>query len=67
MLQRQYDGAVTWASGQGDEAQGFSRGNLRAMVDKKMLNMSDLRIIWRSEPIVNGPIAARSELPAAFK
>jgi len=67
VLQRQYDAAVTWASGQGDVAQGFSRGNLRAMVDKGMLNMRDLRIIWTSEPIVNGPHAARSDLPAAFK
>jgi len=58
---------VTWASGQGDQAQGFSRGNLRAMVDKGMLNMGDLRIIWRSEPIVNGPISARTDLPDAFK
>ena len=32
-----------------------------------MLNMADLRIIWTSDPIVNGPVAARSALPAAFK
>lgn len=67
VLQRQYDGAVTWASGQGDPAQGFSRGNLRAMVEKGMLNMSDLRIIWTSDPIPNGPLAVRTALPAAFK
>lgn len=67
VLQRQYDGAVTWASGQGDVAQGYSRGNLRAMVDKGMLNMSDLRVIWTSDPIPNGPLTARSALPAAFK
>ncbi|MBL6454865.1 phosphate/phosphite/phosphonate ABC transporter substrate-binding protein [Belnapia sp. T6] len=67
VLQKQYDGAVTWASGQGDEAQGFSRGNLHAMVEKEMLKMSDLRIIWRSAPIPNGPTAVRTELPAAFK
>ncbi|MBR0661477.1 phosphate/phosphite/phosphonate ABC transporter substrate-binding protein [Neoroseomonas oryzicola] len=67
VLQRQYDGAVTWASGQGDVAQGYSRGNLRAMVDKGMLNMADLRVIWTSDPIPNGPLTARSALPAAFK
>jgi phosphonate transport system substrate-binding protein len=67
LLQKQYDGAVTWASGQGDEATGFTRGNLRAMVEKGMLNMRDLRIIWRSAPIPNGPTAVRTELPAAFK
>jgi phosphonate transport system substrate-binding protein len=65
--QKQYDGAVTWASGIGDEAQGFSRGNLRAMVEKGMLNMGDMRIIWKSRPILNGPLVVRSDLPAAFK
>ncbi len=67
VLQKQYDGAVTWASGQGEVSQGYSRGNLRAMVDKGMLNMADLRIIWTSDPIPNGPLTARSALPAAFK
>jgi phosphonate transport system substrate-binding protein len=67
VLQRQYDAAVTWASGQGEEAQGFTRGNLRAMVQKGMLNMSDLRIIWRSRPILNGPFTVRRDLPQAWK
>lgn len=67
VLQRQYDAAVTWASGQGEESQGFTRGNLRAMVQKGMLNMADLRIIWRSRPILNGPMTVRKNLPAAFK
>ena len=67
VLQRQYDAAVTWTSGQGDEAQGFSRGNLTAMVQKGLLNMRDLRIIWRSEPILNGPMGTRTDLPAAFR
>jgi len=65
--QKQYDAAVTWASGQGDEAQGFTRGNLRAMVEKGMLNMNDMRIIWTSRPILNGPLVVRTDLPAAFK
>ncbi|WP_052214879.1 phosphate/phosphite/phosphonate ABC transporter substrate-binding protein [Belnapia sp. F-4-1] len=67
VLQRQYDAAVTWASGQGDEAQGFTRGALRAMVEKGLVDMRQLRVIWRSEPIINGPQTVRSELPAAFK
>jgi phosphonate transport system substrate-binding protein len=67
VLQKQYDGAVTWASGQGEVAEGYSRGNLRAMVDKGMLKMADLRILWTSDPIPNGPLASRSDLPAAFK
>ncbi|HZF76190.1 MAG TPA: phosphate/phosphite/phosphonate ABC transporter substrate-binding protein [Acetobacteraceae bacterium] len=67
MLQRQYDAMVTWASGIGEQAEGFSRGNLRAMVDKGMLRMSDVRIIWRSRPIQNGPTVVRTDLPAAFR
>jgi phosphonate transport system substrate-binding protein len=67
VLQRQYDAAVTWASGQGEESQGFTRGNLRAMLEKGMLNMRDLRIIWKSRPIPNGPMTVRSDLPPAFK
>ena len=67
VLQRQYDGAVTHASALGDPAQGYSRGNLRAMVDKGMLRMSDVRIVWTSEPIMNGPLAVRTDLPADFK
>lgn len=38
VLQRQYDAGVTWASGQGEVSEGFTRGNLRAMVQKGMLN-----------------------------
>lgn len=67
VLQKQYDGAVTWASGQGEESEGYTRGNLRAMVEKGMLKMSDLRVIWKSEPIINGPLTTRASLPAAFK
>ena len=67
LLQRQFDAAVTWTSGQGDIDQGHTRGNLRAMVGKGMLNMRDLRIIWTSDPIINGPLTVRSELPQSFK
>jgi phosphonate transport system substrate-binding protein len=67
VLNRQYDAAVTWASGQGDMAEGYSRGNLRSMVDRKMLKMSDIRIIWQSGKIPNGPWAVRTALPADVK
>ena len=67
MLQRQFDAAMTWASGLGDINEGFSRGNTRAMVEKGMLRMSDVRIIWQSRPIQNGPITMRTDLPAAFR
>ena len=67
MLNKQYDACVTWTSGQGEKAEGYSRGNLRSMVDKGMLKMSDVTIIWQSGKIPNGPWAVRSDLPASFK
>ncbi|MCC7426350.1 MAG: phosphonate ABC transporter substrate-binding protein [Alphaproteobacteria bacterium] len=67
VLNKQYDAGVAWGSGIGEESQGFTRGVLRSMVDKNMLNMRDLRIIWRSRQLANGPIAARKDLPEGFK
>lgn len=67
VLNKQYDACVTWTSGQGDISHGYSRGALRAMVDRGMLNMSDVNIIWRSAPIPNGPWGIRSSLPASLK
>jgi phosphonate transport system substrate-binding protein len=67
VLNKQYDACVTWTSGQGDIAAGFSRGALRGMVDRGMLRMSDVNIIWRSGKIPNGPWALRSALPAGLK
>ncbi len=67
MLQRQYDAAMTWASGVGEVSEGYSRGNLRAMVEKGMLRMADIRIIWTSQPILNGPMTIRTDLPREFR
>ena len=67
VMQKQYDAAATWASGIGDPAQGFSRGNLHEMVQKGMLKMSELRILWTSSPILNGPLVARLDTPDAFR
>ncbi|MGV6871683.1 phosphonate ABC transporter substrate-binding protein [Pseudochelatococcus sp. B33] len=67
VLNKQYDVAVTWTSGQGDIKEGYSRGNLRAMVDKNLLNMDDIKIIWQSGKIPNGPWAVRTDLPADLK
>jgi phosphonate transport system substrate-binding protein len=67
VLNKQYDAGVTWTSGIGDIAQGYTRGMLRMMTDKKMLDMKDLRILWRSRPILNGPITLRKSTPADFQ
>jgi phosphonate transport system substrate-binding protein len=67
MLNKQYDACVTWTSGQGEKSEGYSRGNLRSMVDRGMLKMSDVNIIWQSGKIPNGPWAVRTALPASLK
>ena len=67
VLNKQYDGCVTWTSGQGEKSEGYTRGNLRAMVDKGMLKMSDVNIIWQSGKIPNGPWAVRSAISADLK
>jgi phosphonate transport system substrate-binding protein len=67
VLNKQFDACVTWTSGQGDIAQGYSRGALRGMVDRGMLNMSDISIIWKSGKIPNGPWGMRSALPPNLK
>lgn len=63
VLQGQYDAGVTWASGQGDPAEGYTRGNLRRMIENGLLNMADLRIIWTSPLIPNGPWVVRKDMP----
>jgi phosphonate transport system substrate-binding protein len=67
VLNKQYDAAVTWTSGQGEMSEGYTRGNLRSMVDRKMLKMSDINIIWQSGKIPNGPWAVRTALPTYLK
>ncbi|MEM6609273.1 MAG: phosphonate ABC transporter substrate-binding protein [Pseudomonadota bacterium] len=67
VLQGQYDAGVTWTSGVGDINQGYSRGNLRSMVDRGLLDMDDIQIIWQSNLITNGPRVIRSDLPQELK
>ncbi len=47
--------------------EGYTRGMLRIMVEKKLLDMKDMRIIWKSRPIENGPLAVRGDTPAEFQ
>ncbi len=63
VVKKQVDAAATWSSGIGNESEGYTRGNLRKMVDSKMLNMKDIRVIWKGGPIPNGPLVVRSDLP----
>jgi phosphonate transport system substrate-binding protein len=67
VLNRQYDACVVWSSGQGDEAAGYTRGVLRSMVDKGMLKMADVKVIWTSDKVPNGPWTVRSALPPGLR
>ncbi len=67
VLQGAYDAGVTWTSGVGDAARGYSRGNLRRMVDKGRLRMRDIRILWQSGLIPEGPHVVRKALPDELK
>ena len=67
VLNGQYDAGVTWVSGVGEPSEGYTRGNLRSMIDNGLLDMADLRIIWQSSQIPNGPIVVRSDLPEEAK
>ena len=55
VLNGQYDAGATWVSGQGPVEEGYSRGMLRNMIKKGLLDMSKLRVIWLSDLIMNGP------------
>lgn len=67
VLNEQYDAGVTWTSGQGEKADGYTRGNLRTMVNNGLLDMDDLDIIWTSDVIPNGPWVIRQTLPQEAK
>ena len=62
MLKGNFDGAVTWSSGVGDYADGYTSGNIRKMVDKGLLDMNDVVEVWRSPLIPNGPIVVSNKL-----
>lgn len=62
-----FDAGTTWSSGVGDFDDGYTSGNLRKMVDKGILDMSDLVPLWKSPLIPNGPIVVRSTLDSAIK
>jgi phosphonate transport system substrate-binding protein len=67
VLEGHADAGVTWSSGIGDHAAGYSRGNLRRMVERGTLDMNDLRILWTSELIPAGPQVVRKDLPEEAK
>jgi len=67
VLDGTWDGGTTYGSGVGEWSEGYSSGNLRIMVDKGILDTDDIREIWRSPLIPNGPLMVSNALPAEVK
>jgi phosphonate transport system substrate-binding protein len=61
------DAGVTWADGIGDWAEGYNSGALRKASDAGLVDMNDLVEIWRSQPIPEGPVVLRTDLPEEVK
>ncbi|WP_390902545.1 phosphonate ABC transporter substrate-binding protein [Winslowiella toletana] len=68
VLNGQFAGAVTWASMIGDHNSGYTSGAFTRMIrmDHPDL-MKQIRIIWQSPLIPNGPILVSNKLPPEFK
>ena len=67
VLNNQYDAGATWVSGVGSVEEGYTRGVFKNMIKKGLLNMDELRVIWLSGFIMNGPHVIRRDLPEDFK
>ena len=68
VLNNQFDGAVTWTSMVGDYNSGYTSGAFGRLIrmDHPDL-MKQIRIIWHSPLIPNGPVLVSNRLPADFK
>ncbi|WP_158784385.1 phosphonate ABC transporter substrate-binding protein [Pantoea sp. BAV 3049] len=68
VLNGQFEGAVTWASMIGDYNTGYTSGAFTRMIrmDHPDL-MKQIRIIWQSPLIPNGPILVSNKLDPDFK
>jgi phosphonate transport system substrate-binding protein len=68
VLNGQFEGAVTWTSLIGDRESGYTSGAFGRLIrmDHPDL-MKNIRIIWQSPLIPNGPILVSNNLPADFK
>jgi phosphonate transport system substrate-binding protein len=53
------DGGVTWADGLGNWNDGFNSGALRKATDAGLVDMTQIKEIWRSKLIPEGPVVLR--------
>lgn len=62
-----FDAGVTWADGLGAWEEGFNSGALRKATDAGLVDMTEIREIWRSDVIPEGPFVVRKDLPEDAK
>ena len=62
-----FDAGVSWADGLGNWEDGFTSGAFRKAADSGVVDMSNIKEIWRSKPIPEGPMVLRRELPQDVK
>lgn len=63
VLDKAYDGAITWTN----DVEKHTRGGLHMMLSRGVLKKEDIRIIWASDLIPNPVIAIRADLPKEMK
>jgi len=61
------DAGVTWADGLGNWEDGYNSGALRKAADAGLVDMTEIKEIWRSNVIPEGPIVLRKALPTDVK
>lgn len=61
VLKGNFDSAFTWTS------PGHAAGQLRIMIDRNMLKLDDIKIVWQSPTIPNPLYAVRTGIPADMR
>ena len=61
------DAAFAWSSLAGEAETGYTRGTLALLAESGEIDVSELAVVWRSEPIAHGPFAVAEALPDETK
>jgi phosphonate transport system substrate-binding protein len=61
VINGQFDSGFTWSS------KGHNAGQIRAMVDRKVLRMDQFRVVWESPLIPNPLVVVRKDIPADMR
>lgn len=65
LANKQFEGTFLQASG-GDPQTGFSRGALRTMARRGLIDLKDFRIVWTAGPMPSEATAVRTDRPQAM-